>query len=147
MVTVCSFDSPVMTVSLSFLGGLALCDLVRPFGAARFHGDVALDDVPPGRIGRDAGTHHDARDDGGGHAPPECALQSHSPSPLVCSSFEESSFLDTSLPKNSENVNKICANRGVFGVNSPLSHRCAMPAPPKGEPLAGRSTSYWTPEA
>ena len=60
------------------LGGLALCDPVRPFGAARFHGDVALDDVPPVRIGRDAGAHHDARDDGGGHAPPECAFQSHS---------------------------------------------------------------------
>ena len=60
------------------LGGLALCDLVRPSGAARFHGDVSPGDVPPGRIGRDAGTHHDARDDGGGHAPPECAFQSHS---------------------------------------------------------------------
>ena len=60
------------------LGGLALCDLVRPSGAARFHGDVSLGDVPPLRIGRDAGTHHDARDDGGGHAPPECAFQSHS---------------------------------------------------------------------
>ena len=60
------------------LGGPALCDLVCPFGAARFHGDVALGDVPPDRIGRDAGAHHDARDDGGGHAPPECALQSHS---------------------------------------------------------------------
>ena len=57
---------------------LALCDLVRSFGVARFHGDVAVGDVPPDRIGRDAGTHHDARDDGGGHAPPECALQSHS---------------------------------------------------------------------
>ena len=60
------------------LGGLALCDPVLPFGAARFHGDVALGDVPPGRVGRDAGTHHDARDDGGGHAPPERAFQSHS---------------------------------------------------------------------
>ena len=60
------------------LGGPALCDLVCPFGAARFHGDVALGDVPPGRVGRDAGTHHDARDDGGGYAPPECAFQSHS---------------------------------------------------------------------
>ena len=56
---------------------LPLCDPVRAF-VARFHGDVALGDVPPGRIGRDAGTHHDARDDGGGHAPPECAFQSHS---------------------------------------------------------------------
>jgi len=60
------------------LGGLALCDLVRPFGVARFHGDVAVGDVPRGRIGRDAGAHHDACDDGGGHAPPECAFQSHS---------------------------------------------------------------------
>ena len=60
------------------LGGLALCDLVRPSGAARFHGDVSPGDVPPLRIGRDAGAHHDARDDGGGHAPPECAFQSHS---------------------------------------------------------------------
>ena len=66
-----------------FLGGLALCDLVRPSGAARFHGDVSLGDVPPLRIGRDSGTHHDARDDGGGHAPPECALQSHRTSPFV----------------------------------------------------------------
>ena len=57
---------------------LPLCDPVRPFGVARFHGDVAVGDVPRGRIGRDAGAHHDARDDGGGHAPPECALQSHS---------------------------------------------------------------------
>ena len=57
---------------------LPLCDPVRPFGVARFHGDVAVGDVPRGRIGRDAGAHHDARDDGGGHAPPECAFQSHS---------------------------------------------------------------------
>ena len=56
---------------------LPLCDPVYAF-VARFHGDVAVGDVPPGRVGRDAGTHHDARDDGGGHAPPECALQSHS---------------------------------------------------------------------
>ena len=27
---------------------LALCDLVRPFGVARFHGDVAVGDVPLG---------------------------------------------------------------------------------------------------
>ena len=62
---------------------LALCDPVRAFRAARFHGDVAVGDVPPGRVGRDAGTHHDARDDGGGYAPPECAFQSHSLSPFV----------------------------------------------------------------
>ena len=60
------------------LGGLALCDPVLSFGVVRSHGDVALGDVPLDRIGRDAGTHHDARDDGGGHAPPERALQSHS---------------------------------------------------------------------
>ena len=65
------------------LDGLALCDLVRPLGLTRFHGDVALVDVPCFRIGRDARAHHDARDDGGGHAPPECALQSHSTSPFV----------------------------------------------------------------
>ena len=64
-------------VSVLLLDGLALCDPVCAF-AARFHGDVAVGDVPPGRIGRDAGAHHDARDDGGGHAPPECAFQSHS---------------------------------------------------------------------
>ena len=56
---------------------LPLCDPVCAF-VARFHGDVAVGDVPPGRIGRNAGAHHDARDDGGGHAPPECAFQSHS---------------------------------------------------------------------
>ena len=56
---------------------LPLCDPVCAF-VARFHGDVAVGDVPPGRVGRDAGTHHDARDDGGGHTPPECAFQSHS---------------------------------------------------------------------
>ena len=67
-------------VGVVLVDGLALCDLVLSFGVARFHGDVAVGDVPPGRIGRNAGTHHDARDDGGGHAPPECALQSHSPS-------------------------------------------------------------------
>ena len=69
-------------VSVLLLDGLALCDPVCAF-VARFHGDVAVGDVPPGRIGRDAGAHHDARDDGGGHAPPECALQSHSTSPFV----------------------------------------------------------------
>ena len=44
---------------------------------------VALGGVPCFRIGRDAGAHHDARDDGGGYAPPECALQSHRTSPFV----------------------------------------------------------------
>ena len=62
---------------------LALCDPVRAFRAARFHGDVAVGDVPSGRVGRDAGAYHDARDDGGGYAPPECAFQSHSLSPFV----------------------------------------------------------------
>ena len=65
-------------VGVVLVDGLALCDLVLSFGVACFHGDAAVGDVPPGRIGRDAGTHHDARDDGSGHAPPECALQSHS---------------------------------------------------------------------
>ena len=33
------------------------------------------------------------------------------------------------------------SGRGYWGIwNSPLSHRCAMPAPPEGEPLAGRAT-------
>ena len=62
---------------------LALCDPVRAFGVARLHGDVAVGDVPLGRVGRDAGAYHDARDDGGGYAPPECAFQSHSLSPFV----------------------------------------------------------------
>ena len=62
---------------------LALCDPVRAFGVARLHGDVAVGDVPLGRIGRDAGAYHDARDDGGGYAPPDCAFQSHSLSPFV----------------------------------------------------------------
>ena len=62
---------------------LALCDPVRAFGVARLHGDVAVGDVPLGRVGRDAGAYHNARDDGGGYAPPECAFQSHSTSPFV----------------------------------------------------------------
>ncbi len=66
----------------------ALCDPVRAFGLVRSHGDVAVGDVPPGRVGRDAGTHHDARDDGGGYAPPECALQSHTLSSFGLLSFE-----------------------------------------------------------
>ena len=59
---------------------VALLDLVIVSAsiARTFDRNVAVGDVPPGRIGRDAGAHHDARDDGGGHAPPECALQSHS---------------------------------------------------------------------
>ena len=59
---------------------VALLDfvIVSAFIARTFDRNVAVGDVPPGRVGRDAGAHHDARDDGGGHAPPECALQSHS---------------------------------------------------------------------
>ncbi len=59
---------------------VALLDLVIVSAsiARTFDRNVTVGDVPPGRIGRDAGAHHDARDDGGGHAPPECALQSHS---------------------------------------------------------------------
>ena len=59
---------------------VALLDfvIVSAFTARTFDRNVALGDVPYSRIGRDAGAHHDARDDGGGHAPPECALQSHS---------------------------------------------------------------------
>ena len=59
---------------------VALLDLVivSAFIARTFDRNVAVGDVPYSRIGRDAGAHHDARDDGGGHAPPECAFQSHS---------------------------------------------------------------------
>ena len=58
---------------------VALLDLVivSAFIARTFDRNVTVGDVPCSRIGRDAGAHHDARDDGGGHAPPECALQSH----------------------------------------------------------------------
>ena len=64
---------------------VALLDLVivSAFIARTFDRNVAVGDVPYSRIGRDAGAHHDARDDGGGHAPPECAFQSHSTSPFV----------------------------------------------------------------
>ena len=59
---------------------VALLDLVIVSAsiARTFDRNVTVGDVPCFRIGRDAGAHHDARDDGGGHAPPECALQSHS---------------------------------------------------------------------
>ena len=59
---------------------VALLDLVivSAFIARTFDRNVTASDVPCFRIGRDAGTHHDARDNGGGHAPPECAFQSHS---------------------------------------------------------------------
>ena len=36
--------------------------------------------------------------------------------------------------------------QGVF-VKKPSQSRFRSPAPPEGEPLAGRATSYWTPEA
>ena len=64
---------------------VALLDLVIVSAsiARTFDRNIAVGDVPYSRIGRDAGAHHDARDDGGGHAPPECALQSHSTSPFV----------------------------------------------------------------
>ena len=59
---------------------VALLDLVivSAFIARTFDRNVTASDVPCFRIGRDAGAYHDARDDGGGHAPPECAFQSHS---------------------------------------------------------------------
>ena len=59
---------------------VALLDFVIVFAsiALTFDRNVTVGDVPCFRIGRYAGAHHDARDDGGGHAPPECALQSHS---------------------------------------------------------------------
>ena len=59
---------------------VALLDfvIVSAFIARTFDRNVTVGDVPCFRVGRDAGTHHDARDDGGGYAPPECAFQSHS---------------------------------------------------------------------
>ena len=111
---------------------IALLDVVRPLGVARFHGDVAVGNVPCSRIGRDAGAYHDARDDGGGYAPPECAFQSHSMSSSGLFVIREPVFLDANLPKNQEDVNKTCANGGVFGVNN-------KKALPSGE---GHSLSY-----
>ena len=118
---------------------IALLDVVRPLGVARLHGDVAVGNVPCSRIGRDAGAYHDARDDGGGYAPPECAFQSHSLSSSGLFVIREPVFLDANLPKNQEDVNKTCANGGVFGVSSPLRHCFAMPPLPEGEALACRS--------
>ena len=117
---------------------IALLDVVRPLGVARFHGDVAVGDVPCSRIGRDAGAYHDACDDGGGYAPPECALQSHSLSSSGLFVIREPVFLDANLPKNQEDVNKTCANGGVFGVSGtkgakPLRHAYGVPPPlPRG---------------
>ncbi len=78
-------DDGVALIFYEFV--IALLDVVRPF-VVRSHGDVAVGDVPPGRVGRDAGAYHDARDDGGGYAPPECAFQSHSLSSFGLLSFE-----------------------------------------------------------
>ena len=117
---------------------IALLDVVRPLGVARSHGNVAVGDVPCSRIGRDAGAYHDARDDGSGHAPPECAFQSHSLSSSGLFVIREPVFLDANLPKNQEDVNKTCANGGVFGVSGPLRHCFAMPPLPEGEALACR---------
>ena len=72
-----------VSVLLEILVALLDIVIVSAFIARTFDRNVAVSDVPCFRIGRDAGTHHDARDDGGGHAPPECALQSHSTSPFV----------------------------------------------------------------
>ena len=113
-------DDGLPLILLEILVALLDFVIVSAFIARTFDRDVAVGDVPPGRIGRDAGAHHDACDDGGGHAPPECALQSHSLSSFGLFVVREPVFSDTNLPKNREDVNKICANRGVFGVNSPL---------------------------
>ena len=65
-----------MTVSVSSTSFFSPCvTLFVPSASPASHGDVAVGDVPLGRVGRDAGAYHDARDDGGGYAPPECAFQ------------------------------------------------------------------------
>ena len=71
-------DDGVPLILLELVVALLDFVIVSAFIARTFDRNVAVGDVPPGRIGRDAGAHHDARDDGGGHAPPECAFQSHS---------------------------------------------------------------------
>ena len=43
--------------------------------------------------------------------------------------------------------NLLIAVRRLSGDGLALSVSLCSPAPPKGEPLAGRATSYWTPEA
>ena len=73
-------DDGLPLILLEILFTLLDIVIVSAFIARTFDRNVAVGDVPCFRIGRDAGAHHDARDDGGGHAPPECALQSHSPS-------------------------------------------------------------------
>ena len=42
---------------------------------------------------------------------------------------------------------QLIAVRQLSGDGLALSVSLRSPAPPKGEPLAGRATSYWTPEA
>ena len=42
--------------------------------------------------------------------------------------------------------NLLIAVRQLSGDGLALSVSLRSPAPPKGEPLAGRATSYWTPE-
>ena len=76
-------DDGLPLILLEILFTLLDIVIVSAFIARTFDRNVAVGDVPCFRIGRDAGAHHDARDDGGGHAPPECALQSHSTSPFV----------------------------------------------------------------
>ena len=76
-------DDGLPLILLEILFTLLDIVIVSAFIARTFDRNVAVGDVPCFRIGRDAGTHHDARDDGGGHAPPECAFQSHSTSPFV----------------------------------------------------------------
>ena len=76
-------DDGLPLILLEILFTLLDIVIVSAFIARTFDRNVAVGDVPCFRIGRDAGTHHDARDDGGGHAPPECALQSHRTSPFV----------------------------------------------------------------
>ena len=76
-------DDGLPLILLEILFTLLDIVIVSAFIARTFDRNVAVGDVPCFRIGRDAGAHHDARDDGGGHAPPECALQSHRTSPFV----------------------------------------------------------------
>ena len=71
-------DDGLPLILLEILVALLDFVIVSAFIARTLDRNVAVGDVPCSRIGRDAGAHHDARDDGGGHAPPECALQSHS---------------------------------------------------------------------
>ena len=76
-------DDGLPLILLEILFTLLDIVIVSAFIARTFDRNVAVGDVPCFRIGRDAGTHHDARDDGGGYAPPECAFQSHRTSPFV----------------------------------------------------------------